>query len=189
MTQNDLLHYPTLRSGPAPVSWPSYSHYTIYTASSTMRLRIRPLSFARCPRTPAPSPARIKLALHRETLTLAIHTTFGFGQTVSHVLWKSSFAFGLLYTSLSFSFALVCVHGQHPVFSFGERTHVLLSTCGWSQTREADVRPGMDSFLWRVFRTRIGLGMVPAALNRHQSVRIWLWFCLLRIRNCHHIMQ
>ena len=31
--------------------------------------------------------------------------------------------------------------------------------------------------------------MVPAALNRHQSVRLWLWFCLLRIRNCHHIMQ
>ena len=26
------------------------------------------------------------------------------------------------------------------------------------------MRPGRDSFLWRVFRTRIGLGMVPAAL-------------------------
>ena len=31
--------------------------------------------------------------------------------------------------------------------------------------------------------------MVPAALNRPQSVRLWLWFCLLKIRDRHPIMQ
>ena len=30
--------------------------------------------------------------------------------------------------------------------------------------------------------------MVPAALNRHESVRLWMWLCLLKIRNCHPIM-
>ena len=30
---------------------------------------------------------------------------------------------------------------------------------------------------------------VPAALNRLQSVRLWLWSCPLKIGNCHHIMQ
>ena len=37
--------------------------------------------------------------------------------------------------------------------------------------------------------SHVGRRMVPAALNRPQSVRLWLWFCLLKIRDRHPIMQ
>ena len=41
----------------------------------------------------------------------------------------------------------------------------------------------------RSLRPSKDLGMVPVALNRPQSVRLWLWFCLLKIRDRHPIMQ
>ena len=64
--------------------------------------------------------------------------------------------FARLLVCLFRSFSLLICSARLLWLSW-EWTHVLLSTCGWFHARRTNVRPGVDSFLWRMF----GLASAP----------------------------